>query len=84
MALVISPTADAVQKEISRLLAQRDDPEEQARLLNETREIVAAFEKQFGLPSDQIHAAIDAGELIETEEVCHWIFQYNILQRATR
>ena len=42
-------------------------------LLETTERKVAAFEAQFGLHSDQVKAAIDAGVLEETDEVTSWL-----------
>lgn len=46
----------------------------------ETR--VRAYEARFGLPSSEIHAAIDRGDLVETWEVCRWIIAYESLVGA--
>ncbi len=43
---------------------------------------VAASERHYNLPSDQIHAAIDAGTLEETAEVCNWIIDHDLLERS--
>ena len=48
--------------------------------LKEIESHVRAFESQFGIPSERIHEAIDAGELTETEDVCEWIMEYELLQ----
>lgn len=71
------------EQTIVKLLAQLNSPEEQSRLLAQTRMMVKSYEEKFGLRSEQIHDAIDSGELAETVEVCHWIFQYDILRRVT-
>jgi hypothetical protein len=62
--------------------AQRYDPETQERLLQETRQSVERLEAKHGLPFQRIHQAIDEGTLVETFEICRWIFQYNWLHRA--
>ncbi len=43
---------------------------------------VAAAERRYNLSSDQIHAAIDAGTLEETLDVCNWILDYDLLERS--
>jgi hypothetical protein len=75
-------TASDIDAAIEQLLAQRNDRNAQERLLQDTHRSVQRFEAKFGIPSEQIHQAIDDGTLEETLEVCHWIFQYNLLCRA--
>jgi hypothetical protein len=67
---------------IARLEREANDPILVAARLQELRDRVAAYERQFGLPSSEIHAAIDRGDLIETWEVCGWIMDYESLLRA--
>ncbi|MBA3450489.1 MAG: hypothetical protein H0T18_04680 [Chloroflexia bacterium] len=67
---------------IEELLEQRHDTEAQNAMLAEIRESVRQYEERYGMSSDRIHDAIDAGELIEVLDVCDWIFQYNLLQRV--
>jgi hypothetical protein len=78
MALTKSTTPD-IEAKIEELLAQRDDPYAQERLLRETRLRVQGYEAKFGIPSERIHQAIDDGTLVETLEVCHWIMEYDLL-----
>jgi len=46
----------------------------------ETR--IAAYEQQFNIPSSLIHEAINDGRLTETSEVCDWIMDVELLERA--
>jgi hypothetical protein len=71
-----------VEAEIARLHAQAADVELQQRFEEETRRTVARFEVKYGIPSAEIHQAIDDGRLEETFEVCQWIFEYESLCRA--
>lgn len=43
---------------------------------------IAEFERRYGVPSSRIHQAIDSGELYESLEVCDWIMDVELLQRA--
>ncbi len=43
---------------------------------------VALAEHRYHLVSHQIHDAIDAGTLEETPDVCNWILDYDLLERA--
>jgi hypothetical protein len=70
------------QESIIKLLAQLNDAEDQERLLEETRMIVKGYELKFGIQSEHIHDAIDSGQLVESNEVCHWLIQFDILSRA--
>ena len=70
------------QQRIRNLLLQLDNVDEQTRMLEETRERVKQYERVYNLPSEDIHRAIDAGELVETLDVCRWIFLHNLLRRV--
>lgn len=48
------------------------------------RQRIRAYEDRCQIRSDEVHAAIDSGRLVETEEVCDWIMDYELLQRSTR
>ena len=41
---------------------------------------VAAFEREFGIPSERVHAAIDDGTLEETGDVCRWLIAIDSLE----
>ncbi len=43
---------------------------------------IKELEARYGITSDQIHDAIDNGQLDETLEVCDWIMDYDILQHV--
>jgi len=46
----------------------------------EDRAFVAFCEAKYGIPSSDIHEAIDDGRLIESKEVCDWIFAHELLE----
>ena len=71
-----------IEDRVAELLRNMDDPEVVAASMQRLRERVAAYERQYGIPSAEVHAAIDRGDLIETWEVCGWIFDYESLVRA--
>jgi hypothetical protein len=73
-------TVAEVEQLIAELLEQRNDVEAQQQVLAEIRESVRQYEERYGMSSDCIHDAIDAGELIEDLDVCNWIFSYDLLQ----
>jgi len=55
---------------------------EHAQTVERLRERVAGFERRYGIPSNEIHAAIEQGRLDETEEVCDWILDYELVRAA--
>ena len=78
MALTSSGRVKTVQHIMEQLEASRA-PEKQAAYLAELRASVKRYEERYGMPSDRIHDAIDAGELVEDLDVCNWIFDYELL-----
>ena len=71
-----------VEQLLKELSEQIHDVERQAAMLAEIRESVKQYEQRYGMSSDCVHQAIDAGELVEDLDVCDWIFQYNLLRRV--
>lgn len=69
-----------IEQQIKKLLAQRFDVQSQEKMLAEIRASVKQYEVRYGMSSDCIHDAIEAGELVEDLDVGHWIFQYDLLQ----
>ena len=73
----VTPTA----KELAdRLLAEQDVIRRYVEELAALRSRVLAYEEQFGIPSSEVHEAIEDGRLVETLEVCEWIMDFEILQ----
>lgn len=71
--------ADAAAR-VARLLQQLDDDQYQERQLAELVQRVESFEHLFGLRSEDVGPAIDAGKLIEDEAVCDWLLDFHQLQ----
>jgi hypothetical protein len=69
-----------VEQLLNDLTEQLHDVERQERMLAEIRESVKQYEQRYGMPSECVHDAIDAGELVEDLDVCNWIFQYDLLR----
>jgi hypothetical protein len=69
-----------VEQLLNDLTEQLHDVERQERMLAEIRESVKQYEQRYGMPSECVHDAIDAGELVEGLDVCNWIFQYDLLR----
>ena len=64
------------------LLLQRNDGIRKGQHVRALRSQIAAYEAAFGIPSAQVHAAIENGTLTETKDVCSWIMAYDVLQRT--
>lgn len=79
---LISPRQPGIEDRLQGLLAQREVQPTDAEYVSELRRRVKHFEESFGMPSDHIHQAIDAGELVEDQEVGRWIFTYTLLRSA--
>ncbi len=77
-----SEAKETVEQTVARLSREMADPVLMAARFEQLRNRVAAYEREFGLPSADIHGAIDRGDLVETWEVCKWIMDYESLLRA--
>lgn len=64
------------------LLCQSDVLRRHAAQIATLEARVALAECRYNLSSDQIHAAIDAGTLEETPDVCNWIIDHDLLERS--
>lgn len=64
----------------NELLRERDTIARYVSEMKTLRARVAGYEARYGIKSDEIHQAIEDGRLRETEEVCDWIFDYDLLR----
>jgi hypothetical protein len=71
-------------RQIKAELNRQRHPEVQRQFAEERREAIAGFEARYGIPSDQIHQAIEDGRLVETFEVNQWLHLWEIEQHARR
>ncbi len=74
-----TPTAKALADE---LLAECDVIKRYVEQMDELRSRVLACEERFGIPSSEVHEAIEDGRLQETLEVCEWLMDVYMLERA--
>ncbi len=79
-----NPTAPTAQELADQLLAEREIIERYFAQVNALRSRVLAYEAQFGIPSSEVHEAIEDGRLQETLEVCKWIIDFERLTRALK
>lgn len=80
--MVFSPSeSHDGQRLAAQLLGQLQVVDEYTEYLRLVVDRVQAMEHQHGIASADIHAAIEAGEIRETLDVCNWIMDYEILKR---
>lgn len=41
---------------------------------------ILAYEQKYGIPSSEVHEAIESGQLRETLEVCNWLLDIEMLE----
>lgn len=70
--------SDAAQE----LLRDAEALGRRARVVDDLESRVAAAEQRYQIASSDIHAAIDAGTLNESVDVCTWIMDYEILEHV--
>ena len=73
------PSRSGSNRSLEELLAQRPDASETPAAILALRETVKRYEERYNLPSDRLHAALAAGDITETLDVCDWLIHYDIL-----
>lgn len=81
MAITSSCRADTDRSQVD-LLVQRPLASDNAQVVIELRRSLKRYEDRYNIPSDRLQAALDAGDISETLDVCDWLIQYSILLRA--
>jgi hypothetical protein len=66
----------------AELLLQRPAGTDRAQILIELRRTLQQYEDRYHIPSHRLRAALDAGELTETLDVCDWLMLYSVLLHA--
>jgi len=82
--VLTNPTAPTAKELADQLLAEREVIERYVEQVNALWNRVLAYEEQFGIPSSEVHEAIDDGRLQETLEACKWIIDSERLANAER
>lgn len=77
------PPTSSLQSQTDRILADQAVIRRYREEVRALRSRVLAYEAQFGIPSSEIHEAIEEGRLRETLDVTMWIFDYERLISAT-
>lgn len=72
------------ERSLEEFIAQRPDSSEDASAITVLRETVKRYEERYNLPSDRLHAALAAGEITETLDVCDWLIHYDMLLHMLR
>lgn len=78
-----NPPTPSLQSQTDRILAEQAVIRRYREQVRALRSRVLAYEEQFGIPSSEIHEAIEAGRLQETLDVTCWIMDFERLTRAT-
>jgi hypothetical protein len=63
------------------LIRQRQVLQNHYAMLRNLRARIAANEAHYGLPSAEVHQAIDDGRIEETHQVCKWLIDIDLLER---
>ena len=78
--VLTNPTTPTAKALADQLLAEQAVIKRYVEELAALRSRVLAYEEQFGIPSSEVHEAIEDGRLVETLDVCEWIMDIEILQ----
>jgi hypothetical protein len=76
-----SPTGAEAEQRAAKALEQLNDDAFQAAYLASLVQRVESCEQTYGLRSEDVGEAINAGHLVETHEVCQWLLNYKMLLR---
>ena len=79
---LMKPAQTGDNQAVADLLAKRPTAAENARAMSELEQLLKDYEDRYDLPSDRLKAALDAGEITETLDVCDWLIHYSIYLRA--
>lgn len=60
---------------------QAIDPRHQVDLIEKNRALIREMEEKYGIPSAELHEAIDDGRIQETFEVTTWLMAIDLLAR---
>ena len=63
-----------------QLLAEMAVIEKYHESVRELEAQVLAYEQKYGMPTSEVHDAIEDGRLIETLEVCEWLMDADMLE----
>lgn len=63
------------------LREQANDRRHQVDLIESKRALIREMEKTYGIPSHEVHEAIDDGRLSETFEITKWLMAIDLLAR---
>lgn len=77
-----SPSRVMPKRLATDLLRERDAVVKSARFRAELEARVKRYEVHYKFESHAVHDAIDRGQLIENDEVCRWLIDYDLLTRT--
>jgi hypothetical protein len=63
------------------IIQERTIIQQHYEMIRSLRVRVAANERLYGIKSSDVHQAIDDGRLQETQSVCNWLIEIDLLDR---
>ena len=82
MATTTSPLSPRSQAALDRFRAMTDQPHTD-QAIDSIRRRVATFERIHEMSSSDMVAALSAGTIEETDDICSWLIQLDLLNRVT-
>jgi hypothetical protein len=73
-------TAKSTREKLLADLATADDRRDAS--VDRIRLRIAAYERMYGMPSDDMTAKVDAGELAETDDILLWRMDLDLLRHV--
>ena len=63
------------------IVQERTIIQQHYEMIRSLRARIAENEQRFGIVSSEVHRAIDDGRLLETQAVCNWLIDIDLLDR---
>ena len=63
------------------IIQERTIIQQHYEMIRSLRMRISANEQHFGIKSSDVHQAIDDGRLQETQSVCNWLIEIDLLDR---
>ncbi len=70
------------KQQAEKLLHERDTIADFVAILERLQVAIQNQEERYGIPSEDLSEAIENGRIEETEDVCDWLIDFELLQRA--
>jgi hypothetical protein len=73
---------DRTEALIESVKQQRTVLADAARRRSDLERRIDHYERKYGVASNALRTEIHAGRMRETQEVCHWLIDYDLLRRV--